>query len=337
MTEITIASGETRTGLTLRYQSALVYGTASQTTLNDQGYLYVYSGGVASDTAVNAGGRVMLSGGLLKNTVLSGSLVGDVHEALLHMYGGTQSNTTIYNCGSMMVYAGARANGVQIYSGGLMRVGSGVTSGVASGAVVHSGGRMDISGGLALGNEIKEGGFMLISQGAARGTTIFWGGQVNMVAGSAYNTLVSGYGQMNISGGSADWVTIREGDVTITGGTANDVRVDSYGTLDVSGGKVYSAAVSAGAYLKIYNGGYVYGGIVSGLNADARVYSGGMANVTSLCSSGRMAVSSGGVISLMKLYATAHLKLTHFRDRLVPSMRSSEIQVMLSVLWSAVR
>ncbi len=95
----TVSSGHSSSGFTLLSRDVLnVYGTVSGTQIDNGGFQYVYSGGVASLTTVSGGGSDVVSGGTAISTIVvsggSDSVASGVNGA-----GGTASDTTVDHFG----------------------------------------------------------------------------------------------------------------------------------------------------------------------------------------------------------------------------------------------
>ena len=317
-------------------------GLANDTTVNSGGRMYIgnyHGGGVANSTTVNSGGYMeIFRGGVANNiTVKSGGY--------MEVYSGGVANETTMSGGSMLVFNGGMANSTTVNSGGRMHI----SSGVASDTTVNSGGRMTISsggvanettlnggsdynnsaalyiasGGMANSTTVNSLGRMTISNcGVANNTTVNSGGRMTISSGGvANNTTVNSGGSMSIfSGGTATDIiwTPCEGYVYAEYGAyvtyvsqysgvyfgANNQLLSSAMTMDnkvVSGGWLVPDDIVDGMLVYSFLGTmYIFSGGVANsttVNYDGRVYitSGGVASNTTLNSGGSMYISSGGV------------------------------------------
>ncbi len=129
---IYIPNGVTSDGLILDSLNLYVNegGEATNTTVNAGGKMYVSSGGTAENTIVNSMGSVYISGGgsASETTINTGGRV--------YVDKGVASATTLNSGGRMYVYRGGTANEATVNDGGFLDVSSGAT---ASGIVVSSG------------------------------------------------------------------------------------------------------------------------------------------------------------------------------------------------------
>jgi len=169
--------------------------TATSTTVNDFGRLYVYADGSADATIVNSGGNLYVSsGGTTGNTTVNelGNMSVDdggvadttiVNAGSMHVEsGGTANKTTVNDLGCMFVFGTANEtviNGVDfgelyIYEGG-----------VANRITVNSGGNVIIDG-TANSTTVNADGYLEIAKGGRHtGTlTIAEGAVVSACAGS---------------------------------------------------------------------------------------------------------------------------------------------------------
>ena len=308
-------------------------GTANRTTVNYRSYLFVSSGGVANSTTVVAGkilvssggtanytavdgGLEIFSGGVANHTTVNGRLTVShggvvnhttVNDGLLEVSGGVVNHTTVNSWGNMYVYSGVANSTTVNYSSYLI-----VSGGVANSTTVNSGGGLEIySGGTAM--SIKEnGGYVLVEEGA---NVTF--------ASHTFSGLVLFWDSATVhSGTTANRTTVAEGKILVSsGGVANSTTVNSSGYLFVSsGGIVNNTTVNSGAGLYVSSGGTAMsikenGGYVSvaeGANVtfvshtisglvlswgSATVHSGTTAHSTTVNSSGRLEISSGGKLT----------------------------------------
>ena len=237
-------------------------GVANSTTVNYWDGMYVSSGGVANSTTVsNIGILNVYSGGVANNTTLFGD--GDI-DCLY-----------VYSAGSLVVYSGGIANSTTVNAWGDLRVSSG---GVANSTTVNYVGSMCVSsGGTANSTTVKSGGYLHVSS-AGTATNIVWTpceGHV-YVSDGGYATFVSKYSGVYCGSGNK----LLSNTIVI-----DDKTVDSACEIYVMNGGVANRTMVTGGDDPYYGsfGGYLY------------IFSGGVANSTTVKSNGSMCVSSGGV------------------------------------------
>ncbi len=194
------------------------------------------------------------------------------------MNGGVANSTTVQGSGSMHVSSGGSALITTL--AGSMHISEG---GYAYKTTVNQGGVLNVSnGGVGLHNVVKEGGLFHVSNGgAASDTYIHKGGVVTVSnAGSASQTFIFSSGRMHVSNGGV-------ADNTVVYGTWN-----AKGVLEVWDGGVVNNTVISGRSGS-FNGGdgsnyyHSYGG-------DVYIHSGGVANSTTVASSGYLYLNNGG-------------------------------------------
>jgi autotransporter passenger strand-loop-strand repeat protein len=181
-----ISAGQTGSGIDVVSGGTLVVsgGTALATTVG--GGLEIVSSGGLDSGAQMFGGEQDVFGTAGGGSIFDGS---QVIEG-----GGTASNTTIANGGTLVVSAGGLADPTTILGGGLEIISTGSDRGA-----LLSGGEQDVYGN-------------------AGGATIFAGSQVIESGGGASNTTVAGGGTLDV----------------LSGGSANSARISAGGTEAVS-------------------------------------------------------------------------------------------------------
>jgi len=271
--------------------------TANSNSINDDGWLHVFAGGIANNTVVNDG-WLELSGGVANSTtikggclrVYSGGTANDTKVSggiLAARAGGTVNSATISG-GSLAVWSGGVANDV-ILSGGSVGVG-----GALNNLTVHSGCIASVynEGTVVNSATISSGGTMLIEYGGtANDFQVRSGGELTVYMGGILSR-----GTVN-SGASA---TIRNGAVS-----ASDFVV--YGDLTVFlGGRVDGAQINTGARVTITSYGTLMNATVTSAEVAAKSFanisgvtmnSGGILNVMSGANILNTTVSSGGVVT----------------------------------------
>ena len=173
--------------------SLILDSTTSQTgdtiTVNDGGTLNVYSGGTASNTTVNSGGELYVSGGTLVNTIINENPWIQGYGYLVNVRDGTLTSTTINSGGEVRINSqdnnSATLNDTTINSGGrLTASGTYGASTCTLNGVTLSGGTLsfqhcNISGTI-------QGYGALNPLWASGGTLIVSGGNITMSGGYNY-------------------------------------------------------------------------------------------------------------------------------------------------------
>ncbi len=302
--------------LTLNKQSATLHSgtSASDTTIDTDGNLYIYSGGKAENTTVNTGGYLYITSGASAIDIKEnggfvnfeqGALVNFVpntidnltlnnQSATLHS-GVITSNATIKSGGMLHLYDGASATTVFVSGGsesvyGYLTVNSGA---VVSNATLNSNGVMFLYGAAsACSVEVNNAGHLTITnEGSANDIVINSGGLFHIFQGGfASNITVnfSGYFQV-CSGGSANNITVHN--QLVANGKINDTTISSGGKLIVSeDGEANSTCISSGGELHISKGGCISG---ASLLSSGALYlsSGGSAKDVTITSGGKLSIT----------------------------------------------
>ncbi len=326
----TIANSTTINGGGAMYISS--GGTANSTTINSDGYMDISSGGTATNITANTNAGIGIT--VASNTHIQGIYNGsafEMKEAFISGYtihydcnmnissGGTANNTTISG-GRLYISSGGTANSTTI-SGGDMRI---VSGGIANSTIINPHGDILIySGGTANSTTVNSGGHLYISSGGvANSTTINYGGNMRISSGGTANSTTIHYGgdMLIYSGGVANSTIINpHGDMLIySGGTANSTTINGGGDMYISSGGTAANIIENGGYVYIEKGAYatfasntIEGVVLSYTsmtvhkntiannttinNGYMYIYSGGVANNTTIKSYGDMYIFSGGI------------------------------------------
>ena len=222
------------------------YGIVSNATLSSTFASFdVFSGGVADDILIRAGGEFVSAGGVASGTRLIGAEASQQVE-------GVATATTLSDSSTQNVQGSAL--GVVLESGASQLVYSG---GYSSGVALHG-----QTSAEDLGDEVDISVFAdavltvgdIYESGSARRVHIFNGGQVDVLTGSISDVVVQSGGLLVLmNSATASYVTVR------AGGTV----VHDY---DIRGGQPVSGiTVSSGAYLKnegVVNGATILSGAI---------------------------------------------------------------------------
>ncbi|AHJ65930.1 hypothetical protein [Granulibacter bethesdensis] len=199
MTLISISSGVSSSGLVIgqsgslsaiQYDTAIVNGAVTSTSLNSSGVMTVASGGIADLTVINGGAQVVNWGGRV-----SGTVIGDAGTQTI-LYSGLADGTQINSGGRQYMY-GLATNTVVAGDTAQQIVDSG---GVASGTVLTAGGQMVIRQNSIGANAVISGTgkISLGSAGWLRGSLTFTGNGSGTLAVldqtvDVSNTVISGF------------------------------------------------------------------------------------------------------------------------------------------------
>ncbi len=262
-------------------------GIATNTTVNNGGYQYVYSSGTATGTTVNSGGlQNVLAGGTASGTIVNSSGTQYVD--------GIASNTTIDSGGRQNVYSGGIASGTIVSNGGQQNV---FSSGTASGTIVSSGGTQEVAGyGTVTGAAINEGGNQLLYGSASNTVVNYLGRQDIFSGGRDTGSIINSGGWQHVSsGGAATGTTISGGTQYISvGGIVSAAKVLNSGQQYVeNGGTAIGTIISSGGQQDVDSGGNTSGTVVSS-GGTQFVNSGGTATSTTVYRNGAQTVFSGG-------------------------------------------
>lgn len=287
----------------------IVEGSATDTTINENGLLHVSSGGSVTGTIVNNGGREsILSGGSATST----SLNSGGFQAISG--GGVATSTLVNSGGNQYVYSGGNAMNASVNDGGRQFVSKG---GIATDTSINSGGRQYIYiGGSATGTTINDNGRQFVSGGAnVENTTINTDGKQYLYGGSATATSINNGGRQYVSsGGNATHTTVNSGgrQHVYIDGNVSDTTISSGGMLQVEAGGSASKVTQNSGGAVVTNTSAVLSGtndkgnfnIAGGSAANMllenegylTVFSGHEASDTTVRSNGTLDVRSGGVL-----------------------------------------
>ncbi|ENC9174252.1 autotransporter outer membrane beta-barrel domain-containing protein, partial [Salmonella enterica subsp. diarizonae serovar (6),14:z10:z] len=208
----------------------------------------------------------------------------DYHQILTN--GDSVTDSTVVSSGRLTLDNGARSNGINIESGGIMEVNKNATD---ESSIIHTGGIQYVDGfalnttisgeqkisGLVEGTLIKGGYQSVYGSGQAINTTLSNSG-VQYVSGIAKNTIIESGQQYIQSGGKASDTTINNGGIqNVEGGSVTDSIINDGGTQNVTGGSVTNTIINDGGTQNVTGGSvtdttinhygelYAHGGSVS--------------------------------------------------------------------------
>jgi len=243
-----LSGGTVQDGVVLSTGVEDIYGVASGETLRG-GRQYVY--GSAAGTVISNGGLQVVYAGIVTNTIVDSGGGEDVHNGIAY-------DTQVSAGGVEFVFG----NGEYNFSSGDPQ------NGVASGAIVGSGGALIVEGaGVALGTTVATGGTLVVMPGGVQTGTVLSGGSI-----------VSG----------AVVVTDLNGLVSVASSTTsgNDLNAGYHERVG-SGGISLDALVGGDSVLQVFDGGTSIGATVAG---------GGVAEFQGASVASATVVESGGLI-----------------------------------------
>jgi autotransporter passenger strand-loop-strand repeat protein len=295
MTQYTVSSGHTSTGITLGLNDTMYVqsgGKAVKTTITSGGYLSISAGGSASGSKIGSSGREDDYGTDSGATVNNGGKLG--------VYGSATS-ATVNSGGIENIWSDAKDSGATL-SGGIQYVNNG---GTAIDTIVDNGGWQS-DGYIASGTIINNGGSQTVSD-SATSTTINNGG-LQIVEGDVIATTVNNGGSQTVLAGTATSTTVENGGVELLSGAtaqASGTVLDG-GTLQVDSGVILGTTINAAGSVVLGSDGSASGTIIN---------AGGSDTVSGLeyaaqISGGTQTVVAGGTVSGSVVYAGGTLNIS---------------------------
>ncbi|MCR4573505.1 MAG: AIDA repeat-containing protein [Lentisphaeria bacterium] len=217
--EITLHSGTTAMSATHTNGFLEIYSGGMADSINDESVMMVYDGGLAKSTTVGYELHIS-SGGTAIMTVVSGGS--------MNVSNGGVANQTTVNRGSVMVEEGGSAVSTTIHSGGAMAVSFG---GTATSTTVNASGSLSVSDEAVVKATTVDGSmgrFFVSSGGTATSTTVASGGSVVVSnSGTLSSTTIATSGKLIVS----------------NGGTAKDLILYNGGSMVVYSGGILKGSV----------------------------------------------------------------------------------------------
>ncbi len=297
--------------------------------------MVVLSGGVATDTGMGAGGRLMVDGGSANGTLVSGSgstellisgasasgtVIADGGRMVLGAFPftSTATDTTVGNGGVLHVGRDCPVRDTTVLAGGLMRLDEGRGD---TGITISSGGRVVAYDDSSIsGITVDNGGVLVVKESDASNVDVRRGGRLVVRGGASLSNIAKG-GTVVVEDGRIDGIQSMSAGGLIVG--KNSIAVISSGNTTtggiVSAGGVFAVVSGATAIgLKLvggseldYRGGAVsgliashgatevveYGATVSGLDNPGTyvIVSNGGTAVATHIQAGTLTVMSGGI------------------------------------------
>lgn len=307
---INVSAG-TVSGVSVDPGAAIYISSGGLVNAEYSGLGYVYSGAVDSVSVINAGGILLVSGGITFDTtvfsggsaiVSSGGIAShftsvDGAKVVISSGGSATINGMAYGVsvssgGKFIVESDGVANDMVVLLGGTVHVSSG---GMASNSEMTGAGRIEVFNGGVIDGVSTSAGFVVVnSDGFVKNAAVRAGYLIASNGGVASGTVISVYttaGSGLVRGGIFDSTTVSNGgQLHVSSGTAINTTVENGGKMYVSsGGSVDVAIVESGGLMTISSGGvaqnttvagyvYVSGGVMSG-GTVASVTDGGFARI----------------------------------------------------------
>ncbi|MDH2344191.1 phage tail tip lysozyme [Bradyrhizobium sp. SSUT77] len=306
-------NGATSSNGTVFVGSGGVLNLASGQTVNGGavltgGTLVVSSGATAGNTLVSSGGQLTTYGTVSGASIVSGGNATVAGGTFTVTSGQTDWNVSVTSVGKLVVSSGATVSNTVVDGGGQLIVDGTVVNAsiVSGGAVVSSGGLLDIGGFSVSGVTVSNGGTLLVdSGGVGANVTVSSGGTLgvynadlagaNILSGSV--AVISAFGEIDVGAGQTVSGVKVAGDGLLTvasGGSAVGTVVSSGGTLELfTGASATGTTVSSGGIVAVGAGDTLTGyTIASGTTLE--VLSGGTTNGAIVSSGGTLEVFGGG-------------------------------------------
>jgi len=296
---ITVSSGVTSHGFTISSGDPLVVlsgGDVDNSTILSGGSATLSSGAVGIGLTVSSGGVVQGAGYLEQGAVagaLSGLTItnpsGEGYVVNL-LSGGTASDVTVDDFGTLKVSLGASAAGTTVGNAGHLEI-----YGSAAGAVVEDVGDIDVyHGGVASDFTVALSGTLFLVGGTVSNTTVESGGTLELDTGTASGASVQSGGTFDIVGELTSNITLTESATSTT--ALSGVTVSSGGYLNIDDATIASGAtvsLAAGAIELVET--VAKGGVVLGPGTlDNTTVFGAVSGVADLYN---LTIASGGTAS----------------------------------------
>ena len=261
--------------------------------VQNNGSVYVYKKGIASDTFLsNTVGKMYVSGGTAVHAVVYSNSLIDLES------GGIASRTCLFG-GQMTVYDGCKAVDTEIDRRGSAIVSSGGSiRNTHISAYKGSGGELHVRyDGKATGTTVDFYGKMVVSNGGVADKTYLNGSMFVNPGGLASRTTVSGGSMIVSNGGSAAKTAVSGGSMIVSnGGMAYGTTVASEGSMFVSVGGSATKTTVNGGYMAVSDGGRANGVTVKKWDAMVVFFKGASASNV-VVSGGEVFISSGATVT----------------------------------------
>ena len=299
-------------------------GTAEQIHLSagSSGYIFLYSGGNASDITV-CGGETRVFGNALRVSAVGG--VVSVYS------GGTVDSAAV--SGSGWLNAAGAANAVAVNSKGTFSI---ISGGTANRAAVNTSGYMYVRGEANSTTVNSFGSMKIFSGGTANNTTLEWAGYMCVSSsGLASNTINNGVMDV-LSGGTAGETTVNSGGrlFVSSGGKSLGIRENGGYVLVEAGANVtFAANTIKNLQLNEYDSATLHSGTSAsstdiGKLGQLQVFSGGIAENTRVNDGGWLEVSSGGLMKNVTLNSGGVMTINSGGSALSIKENGGEVRVL---------
>lgn len=267
-----------------------VSGTATNTTINENGRQVVFEQGTVVATTVNAGGDQSVHGSA-ENTTLNGGYQ-YVHS------GAAATDTVINNGGWQVVKDGAQVSDTTVNNSGRLSV---VAGGKASDVIINAGGALVTNTAADVSGTNRLGSFSVDSvSGNASNVVLENGGRLDVLTDNAADTtMVDKGGVLAVNnGGTATNVTINEGGALIadSGSTVSGTNAHGEFSIDAASGKASGLWLENGGHFSVKSGAIAENTAVGSGGELSVGNGGGLAGTTSLAEHANLTIT-GDVIS----------------------------------------
>ena len=209
----------------------------SGTILND-GYGMVYAGASGLNVTVSSGGRYLVYGGYVGDTVVESG-----GSFTIQMSGGIAADTVVNSGGSARVVSGAHGSRTDVNGGRLEML-----YGYLYDTVVSNGGSVEIISGQAYNTDVNSAGTLYVAAaGEAHMAAVVNGGYLNVQSGTLYDANIQFMGSALLQDAAAFRLTLNGGRVQTLSGTVITEADLKAGSLNLGSGTVLIGADINGA------------------------------------------------------------------------------------------
>ena len=234
--------------------------------------MHISSGGMASNTMVNSGGLMEVSGGAASNTTVYGGSMNVISGA---------AHGVIISGGSMTVAKSATVSDIEVNFGGRVIASSGS---IVSGVTINSSGMVSAyKGGVVNDVAVNSGGIIYIANGTVNDITVNSRGRLVMHRGSASGVIVSSGALLNITVSSGNYLqgSYNGSAFEMKDGVISNFTVGSASLLNVSsGGIAINTVMESRGQIRVFSGGAIRGELNAAYGTNVSVESGGIVDFT---------------------------------------------------------
>ena len=266
-------------------QMDVMEGVMRSGTILNNGYGMVYAGASGLDVTVSSGGRYLVYGGYVGNTVIESG-----GSFTIQMSGGIAADTVVNSGGSARVVSGAQGSKTTVNGGRLEML-----YGYLYGTTINAGGTMEIISGQAYNTDVKAGGTLYVAAAGEAHTAIVNGGYLNVQSGTIYDANIQIMGSALLQDAAAFRFNLNGGTAQALSGTVITEGELNGGTLNLGSGAILMNANLNGAALNADAGALVSKSLLrhAGTNLDV---SSGVAFRKTRITAGTMSVQAGATV-----------------------------------------